>query len=150
MDVVIEWRELKDGDDGWYADCALYAYRMVCGAKILYIGKVDDTTVQRRWNRSGKEQFWDELPHQRGIYEHVVLLGEIALARGCRLTRELVADVKSLLIKWLRHWGNIQCLNSRISRPGLRVMWKGDWPAARTEFRDIWQEPADPTDNDGD
>lgn len=137
MNVVVAWRELEDGDDGWYADCALYAYCTVGGSEILYIGKADGTTVRRRWNRSGKEGFWDDLEQERGVYEHAVLLGEIGMAPGRRLTRELLADVESLLVKRLRPWGNVQCRNSRISRPGLRVVCKGDWPAARTEFRDI-------------
>ena len=136
MNVVVEWRELYDWDDGWHADCALYAYCTVGGSEILYIGKADGTTVRRRWNRSGKEGFWDALERKRGIYHHAVFLGEIALVRGCRLTRELLADVESLLIKRVRPWGNIQCQESRTSRPGLRVLCEGEWLTARTEFRD--------------
>jgi len=90
MEVVVEWRELYEGDEGWYTECALYAYSTVGRSEILYIGKADGTTVRRRWSRSGKEGFWDAVERERGIYHHAVLLGEIALIPGRRLTRELL------------------------------------------------------------
>jgi hypothetical protein len=137
MNVIVDWRMLSEGDPGWSLDCALYAYCTVDHSEILYIGKTDGTTVRRRWNRSAKEGFWDALESERRIFRHSALLGEIALERQGRLTRELVADIESLLIRHAMPWGNIQCRASRISRPGLHVRCAGAWPLARREFRDV-------------
>jgi hypothetical protein len=126
----------SDGDLGWHLNCALYAYCTVDYSEILYIGKTDGTTVRRRWNRSAKEAFWEARERERRILRHAALLGEIVLERQGRLTRELVADIESLLIMRVKPWGKIQCLSSRISRPGLQVMCVGESPLARREFRD--------------
>jgi hypothetical protein len=137
MNVIVDWRVLSDADPGWSFDCALYAYCAVDHSEILYIGKTDGTTVRRRWNHSAKETFWDALEGERRIFRHVALAGEIALETQRRLTRELAADIESLLIKRVKPWGNIQCRASRISRPGLRIRCAGAWPLASCEFRDV-------------
>jgi hypothetical protein len=82
-----------------------------------------------------KPEFWEYLD-QRGMDAHAVLVGDVELAPGRRLSRELLADIESLLIKRLRPAGNIQAIRSRISRPGLDVTCEGDWPHERRRFLD--------------
>lgn len=58
-------------------------------------------------------------------------------SRGnCRLTRELLSDIESLLICEVKPWGNIQCQLSRIARPGLKVVCGSDWPLSIKVFSD--------------
>ena len=119
----------------WFADCGLYAY---IGPKneVLYIGKVDGTTVRQRWSRSGKEAFWSDLERERNIFKHAAIFGAIELELGRRLTQELLADIESLLINRVQPWGNIQCCNMRIARPGLHVRCAGSWPLVKRQFYD--------------
>ena len=121
----------------WSQTRVLYAYLASVNHEILYIGKADGTTVRQRWTRSAKEGFWADLEKERRILRHGILAGEIELEKGYRLTRELLADIESLLIKRISPWGNIQSRWSRILRPGLRVICKGEWPLKRRDFRDI-------------
>lgn len=130
-------RVLEKSDELWERSGVLYAYVARDNREILYIGKSDGTTVRQRWTRSAKEGFWDDLERQRAIFKHAVIVGEIGLEEGDRLTRELLADIESLLIKRILPWGNIQSCHSRISRPGLRVICGGDWPINKSEFRDL-------------
>ena len=139
--VTVNWQRVDHDDESglWNVSRGLYAYLNLDageGEEILYIGKVDGTTVRRRWNRSGKQGFWDSLERERGIHSHGVIVGLIGLPAGRRLSGELVGDVESLLINRLCPWGNIQCRVSRISRPGLTVKCVGDWPAERQIFVD--------------
>lgn len=138
MLATVHWGRIKrDSDPLWDLARGLYAYIAPNGSEILYIGKVDGTTVRNRWTRSAKESFWDDLEKKRQIRQHIVIVGEIELDEGCRLTRELLADIESLLIKRLQPWGNIQSRYSRIPRPGLRVICKGDWPLKKCKFHDV-------------
>jgi len=136
MVVTVQWSDVGRDLDLWDLSRGLYSYLTTDAAEILYIGEVDGTTVRGRWNRSGKEGFWGDL-EERGIGEHVVLVGEVLLDAGSRLTREFLADVESLLSKRIVPWGNIQSTRTRISRPGLRVRCEGDWPLQKREFLDI-------------
>lgn len=138
MLVTVRWRRIsRDSDPWWGLSRGLYAYVAPGAGEILYVGKVDGTTVRRRWPRSAKEDFWNDLERRRGIVQHAVLVGEIEVEEGRRLTRELLADIESLLINRVRPWANIQSRHSRISRPGLHVICEGDWPLRRQEFRDV-------------
>ncbi len=133
----IQWSSLEDDADPlWGASRGLYVYIAPDDHEILYIGKVDGTTVRQRWNRSGKAGFWDDLERERKILEHSVIFGEIELEEGGRLSRELFADIESLLIARVRPWGNIQSRESRILRPGLRVQCEGAWPLDKRQFYD--------------
>lgn len=138
MQVRVFWQSLNGDDDPrWQATCGLYAYVAPGGREILYIGKVDGSTVRERWTRRGhKTAFWDYLEQERGISKHAVLFGEVALEEGQRLTRQLLADIESLLIMRVGPCGNIQSSHSRISRPGLCVICQGDWPLKRQRFHD--------------
>lgn len=137
MSATIHWMNVSDYDELWHIYRGLYAYTTINGKEILYIGKVDGTTIRQRWRRSGKKNFWNDLEQQRGIHKHMVFVGEIELPVSARLTRELLADIESLLIKRLTPWGNIQSRLTRISRPGLRVYCRGDWPLNKSQFADI-------------
>lgn len=137
MTVEIRWREIgRDADLAWRYSRVLYAYLDPSGKEILYIGKADGTTVRQRWTRSAKEGFWDDLERELGILEHLVFVGEPFLGAGTRLTRDLLADIESLLINRIKPWGNVASRRSRISRPGLVVRCLGDWLHPRRVFRD--------------
>jgi hypothetical protein len=136
MLAAVRWRIVSGDSDLWDYARVLYAYFTVDDKEILYVGKAGRKTVRERWNRSAKKQFWDDLERERNIHETIVRVGEICLCEGHKLSRELLVDVESLLIKRLRPWGNIRSSSSRISRPGLRVRCEGDWPLEKGEFYD--------------
>jgi hypothetical protein len=137
MFATVRWTALDNEGTHplWLAIRGLYAY---VGPKneVLYVGKVDGTTVRQRWNRSGKEAFWNDLERERNIFKHAAIFGAIELGMGSRLTRELLADIESLLIKRVQPWGNIQSRNMRIARPGLHVRCAGSWPLQKSQFYD--------------
>ena len=135
--VEVIWRPLDDDDDcGWKQIRCLYAYLASRTDEILYIGKSWSVPIRRRWNRSGKKGFWNDLETERKIGRHRVILGELSLLEKMRLTSALLSDTESLLISSVRPWGNIQAIRSRIARPGLIVRCRGDWPIRRKLFRD--------------
>jgi hypothetical protein len=137
--VIVNWQQPHSDLRLWNVCRGLYAYLNLEedeGNEILYIGKVDGTTVRQRWCRSGKKGFWDALENERQIYTHGIIVGLIGLQLGRKLSRELITDVESLLINRVCPWGNIQCQGSRISRPGLVVYCKGDWPLQQSVFVD--------------
>jgi len=136
MLVTVRWRIASGDSDLWDYRRVLYAYFAADDKEILYIGKADRQTVRERRTRSAKKNFWDDLEKERNIYETIARVGEIYLVERRKLSRELLLDVESLLIKRLRPWGNILSRSSRISRPGLRVRCEGDWPLERREFYD--------------
>jgi hypothetical protein len=132
--IRVKWRFLQKYDPGWgYRGC-LYAYLTPSGKEILYIGKTWGTTVEDRWNK--KLSFWKDLERQRGIRGVIPLVGEICLPDGLRLTRELLADIESLLIYIEKPWGNIQCQQKRIRRPGMQVKCTGNWPGTQKTYTD--------------
>jgi hypothetical protein len=136
MTVGISWCRLdRQGHPGWVENRGLYAYTNPRGPEILYIGKVDGTTVRQRWNQHHDDVLY-ALELRRGISNVSVLFGQISLGDASGLTRELPADVESLLIVRVRPWGNIQSRRSRIPRPGLKVICEGEWPIATREFLD--------------
>ncbi len=129
MDIEVCWAAIDGDDDAtWDQTRVLYAYLAPGDQEILYIGKADGTTVRERWNWSAKKEFWMALERERGIKCPVVIVGEIYSDEDVRLTRELLADIESLLIIKEAPWGNVQSTQSRISRPGLRVECSGNWP----------------------
>jgi hypothetical protein len=135
MKVIIEWRFIRgDSDPLWKVERGLYAYIRDDSKEILYIGKVDGTTVRQRWQR--KPDLWNYVEKELGIHKHAVIVGDIILDPNQRLTRELLADIESLLINQLRPSGNIQSRHSRISRPGLVVSFTGEWPLGKKRFFD--------------
>lgn len=137
MVVRVEWRRISPESEGLFrAARVLYAYVVPPHNEIVYVGKAGGKTVGERWSWSAKEDFWSDLERERGMKYHAVLVGELELPKGLRLTRQLLADVESLLISRVNPWGNIQSVRSRISRPGLRVVCLGEWPLAKATFID--------------
>jgi hypothetical protein len=126
--VTVHWHALKEGHSDWQRIRCLYAYVAPYRGEILYIGKAWGVTVRGRWNRSAKEHFWGDLERDRDIHSHLALIGEIQLRYAGRLSAQLLADVETLLIRAERPWGNVQCRNRRIARPGLLVECVGEWP----------------------
>lgn len=138
MSVRVHWTDIQSLEDPrWKDNCGLYAYTKTGGREILYLGKMDGCTVRQRWNARDKTAFWRDLEKQRGIFHHGVIVGDVIISAGSRLTRELICDIESLLIHKVRPWGNIACLKSRISRPGLRVSCTGNWPLSERVFLDV-------------
>lgn len=136
MKADVHWKYLSVGSSEWNRVRCLYAYRAPRASEILYIGKSWGVSVRQRWCRSGKESFWDDLERDRGLDQHRVMIGEIALPDGQRLTHQLLCDIESLLIYETQPWGNIQSRSSRISRPGLVVTCNGDWPENKRVYLD--------------
>ena len=132
--VRIRWCGFHEDDEQWSYTCCLYAYIAPQRREILYIGKCDGCTVRQRW--STKENFWRDLENERRIRSHRIIVGELMLPLNLRLTRQLLSDVESLLICRVKPWGNIQCQNTRIERPGLGVTCTGAWPLSRKTFVD--------------
>ncbi len=135
MSIRVDWAAIAGGDDpAWVWSGVLYAYLAPVDQAILYVGKADgaNSTVRRRWNADDKAGFWRDLERHRGIYQHAVIVGDVHVGPGSRLTRELLADLESLLIKWEQPWGNIQGRGQRsFSRPGMEVQCTGDWPGRK-------------------
>jgi len=137
MNVQLQWTRIRPNtDDLWRLCRVLYAYTTPDLREVLYVGKALTTTVAQRWDAADKSSFWHDLEIQRGIFGYQVIVGEPLLPLNCRFSRELLADMESLLVSSVEPWGNIQCQNSRICRPGLRVRCIGDWPHPEKLFHD--------------
>lgn len=135
MQVGVRWFEVDvDDDERWSYTCCLYAYLAPRAPEILYIGKCDGCTVRHRWRN--KRDFWRDLQRERKILSHRLIVGDVALPEGFRLSRQLLADVESLLIWSIKPWGNIQGRTNRIQRSGLTISCTGAWPLIQRRFRD--------------
>jgi hypothetical protein len=133
--VILSWHEVgPERDDRWLYSRTVYAYLAPRVNEVLYIGKADGCTVRERWVQ--KRQFWSDLEQQRNLKSHRVIVADWEIPDGSRMTRELLADVESLLIFEVKPWGNVQAQSSRTSRPGLIVECRGKWPLTRRIFRD--------------
>lgn len=136
MLVRVHWYDPDEHPDLWKLCRGLYLYGHPEEDEILYIGKVDGTTVRRRWNRGAKRGFWEALEADRNLHEHTLLAGVIELEAGNHLSRAMICDIESLLINRIQPWGNIQCRNTRIMRAGLSVLCEGEWSYAPNFFRE--------------
>lgn len=137
MLVNVNW-SFTSGMNGqlWQIRRGLYSYLHPRTQEVLYIGKVDGTSVRQRWIYTAKSGFWDDLKTIRKIREHIVIVGQLSLESSRRFSSELLEDVESLLINHLQPWGNIQSSLNRISRPGMVVTCTGTWPVSQTSFQD--------------
>jgi hypothetical protein len=135
MRIGLNWYAVAEDDDPrWSYSRALYAYLAPSQPEIVYIGKADGCTVRQRWQQ--KWQFWMDLERDRKIKSHRVIVAELELPMEYRMTRQLLADIESLLIYEVKPWGNIQAQSSRITRPGLRVECRRAWPCRKRVFQD--------------
>ena len=134
--INLHWTQLDDEDhDLWHACPAIYAY--VYRREILYVGKVDgSSTVRTRWDSRDKDAVFTFL-RREGIASNRLWVHVGEFEYDGRLTREMVADVESILIKALQPRGNIASKRSRISRPGLDLRCIGSaWPSRYRHFID--------------
>jgi hypothetical protein len=131
----VEWRILQIEDPEWQSRRVLYAYFLRRPIELLYVGKAWGTTVSARLTANDKDAFWSDFEREYGDIEPNVMLGDVMLVPGSRFTRELLADIESLIIQREKPWGNIQSTRSRITRPGMRVLCTGAWKWKR-EYRD--------------
>jgi hypothetical protein len=135
--VTLNWHyvDVEDGKDPrWKYDLALYAYLSPVKEEILYIGKCDRTSVRGRWCYSAKPEVWDCI--NRRCKSHSLIVAEIEVDH--RLTRELLADIESLLIYRIKPCCNWQNTVSRgkYKRLNMRVECRGQWPLSKRVFWD--------------
>ena len=136
MFISVDWRIIEDDSlELWNVSRGLYCYSV--DDTILYIGKVDGTTVRQRWNRSAKASLWDFVENELGIFEHTTTVGLLRLPESRRFSSQILADVESLLISEIQPHGNVACKSTRISRPGVTVTCTGDWFYRQREFLDL-------------
>lgn len=138
MKVTVEWKLIDDEcEDLWDLTRCLYLYSSA-EDQVLYIGQVGslNSSVRRRWTRSGKGRCWDFLESELGIFEHRVTVGALCLPTRRRFSRQLLTDVETLLISCLAPPANSAARKSRISRPGMTVICTGDWFLASRKFVD--------------
>lgn len=111
-----------------------YAYVHPETSDILYVGMAWHPTIRQRSTDRDKRLFFDFLSNEFGITGVEVRVGEVWM--DGRLTRQLLSDVESLLIKRLQPPGNIMCRSSRISRRGMRLECLNEWPHKHARFVD--------------
>lgn len=80
--------------------------------------------------------FSEALEPDRAYYRHRLQVAGINLPQKARLTKQLLADIESLLIFEIQPWGNIQSRESRIARSGLELLCNGSWLHRQRVFRD--------------
>jgi hypothetical protein len=136
MNVHIEWQTLGLHDERWLWNRCLYSYLHPETQQLLYIGKADGATVKARFHAPDKQSIFKYLNEWCAISSVGVIVGALYLEQQHRISRQLVADVESLLIKRVRPVGNVSSIASRITRPGMRVKCLGDWPYMRKQFFD--------------
>jgi hypothetical protein len=134
--VTLHWYWVEsDVDSRWRHDVALYAYLAPVKAEIYYLGKCDRTSVRGRAAYSAKSGAWDCINTLSKT--HRLIVAEIEATQ--RLTRELLADIESLLIFTIHPCCNVQNTASRGKhcRPGMRVECKGAaWPLSKRIYSD--------------
>jgi hypothetical protein len=137
--IIVDWLGVDHESDRWNYTVALYAILHPSEADtILYLGKADGSTVRSRWNASDKhERVWERIENELDLLEHRFIIGEFVLPAGARLSRELVSDVESLLIRQIQPWANRQNKKSRgYTRRGMIVRCRGEWPLKQKTYRD--------------
>jgi hypothetical protein len=134
-DLTVHWRLLQPRDEGLQFSACLYAMLAPNKKRIVYIGKAWRATVAERLRCRTKGGLWMHLDDCR-ISKCFVLLGELILPQGRRLSGALLSDVESLLIMGEQPTGNVQSMNSRIDRPGLCVACAGRWPGKAKHYFD--------------
>lgn len=136
-DVVVQWRRVGDDDEWLSLRRALYAYVHPRSDRILYIGKADGCSVRERLGGTHKRAIARFFRKALGFARIRLFIGVLGLPVGSRLSRALMADVESLLIARLLPCANVQCVRTRISRPGLTVLCRGEWPSRTRRFVDL-------------
>ncbi len=135
MAIEIEWKTLDSDSEEWDHRRVLYAYVDPYTDQLIYLGMAWHRTVKQRFRDRDKNALRDFIVDELGLDSVKVLVGSIWMEG--RLTRQLLSDVESLLIKRLQPTGNIKCRLGRISRPGMRLECRQEWPHRRSRFVDI-------------
>lgn len=137
MEVEIEWYVINDKNEHlWNVNRGLYAY-LDDEDEILYIGKVDGTTVRKRFQPSAKPELWNFIVDDLELNYVTVVVGLVEFPEGFKHSRQKLADIESLLINSIKPCGNVSSRNTRISRPGLSVYCYGDWYYSEENFLDV-------------
>jgi len=134
MAIEIKWKTLLPDSKEWHHTHVLYAYVHPDNGDILYVGMAWHRTLRQRFTDRDKQALFDFFSEEFGLGGVDVRLGEVWM--DGRLTRQLLSDVESLLIKRLQPTGNIMCRASRISRRGMRLECLNEWPHQRARFVD--------------
>lgn len=137
MQIEIEWRAVGRRSKYLEWTRCLYGYVDLGATEIVYIGKADGKTVRERFDAPDKDALFDFLENDHKIADIGICVGDILVKSDIRLTRQLLSDIESLLIKRVQPIGNIMARRSRISRPGMEVICFGGWPFSRSRFRDV-------------
>jgi hypothetical protein len=135
MSIEIQWTTLLAESEEWHHAHVLYAYLDPETDEILYVGMAWRRTVRQRFTDRDKRSLFNFLFNERGVRGVKVLVGSVWM--DGRLTRQLLSNVESLLIKRLKPAGNVMCRTSRLSRPGMRLECFHEWPDERTRFVDL-------------
>lgn len=139
LNVSLRWDVVGDDSDSrWHYNRCLYAYLAPRRPAIYYIGKCHGCTVRERLMAEDKQGVWACI--NQFCRTHRLIVAEISVPNGCRFTRELMADIESLLIFNVQPIANVQAKQSRTARLGLRVRCLGRaWPLQQRTFHDdIW------------
>jgi hypothetical protein len=127
LDVEVRWKEIGSDDDPmWDWNRVLYAY--VRRRTIFYIGKAGGkgSTVRKRFHADDKGVLHEDLEREHNVKGVRTIVGD--LHYDGNFSDEMLYDVETLLIHHVQPWGNIQATQTRIVRPGLKVVCKGaDW-----------------------
>lgn len=135
MSIEIEWKTLLPDSEEWDHRHVLYAYLDPYTDQIIYLGMAWRRTVRQRFRDRDKNALRDFVLDELALDGVKVMVGSIWMEG--RLTRQLLSDVESLLIKRLKPAGNNKCRSTRISRPGMRLECLEEWPHQRSRFIDI-------------
>ena len=133
--ITLHWYRVEDDTDArWRHDLALYAYLAPVKPEIYYLGKCDRTTVRGRACYSAKPAVWDCINERSKT--HRLRVAEIEVKQ--RLTRELLADIESLLIFKIQPCCNVQNTASRGKHSrDMRVECRGAaWPLSQRVYWD--------------
>jgi hypothetical protein len=114
----------------------LYAYLHAKSRSILYLGKCDGTSVRKRVRAADKKRLFDYLTSRCQVQSLRIAVGAVYLEEGYRMSRQLLADIESLLINRVKPIGNVSAVQDRVARPGLRVKCSGAWHFDRSVFVD--------------
>jgi phage gp29-like protein len=136
MQIEVDW--LSDEKKAWDATDCLYAYLHPKTDEILFIGSAFTRTVRERFDAQEKDDLFEyfDAIHRLNPAELKIAVGEVWLDEGQHLTRELLTDVESVLVKRVQPPGNIPRKVKKISRPGVIVKCTGEWPHERKIFVD--------------
>jgi hypothetical protein len=132
---TLSGKTLLSDSEEWDHRYVLYAHLNPHTDKIIYLGMAWHRTVRQTFRDRDKNALHDFFLNDLGIEGVVVIVGSIYMEG--RLTRQLLSDIESLLIKRLRPAGIIMCRSTRISRPGMRLECFQEWPHQRSRFSDV-------------